>query len=239
MKIIGIIPARYASTRFPGKPLVDISGKTMIQRVYEQAKKATSLAEVIVATDDRRIYDHVSAFGGTAVMTKESHLNGTERCNEVAMARDCDVVVNIQGDEPFINPFQIEQVAACFDSPGTDIATLAKKENDLSVLQLPGIVKVVFNADEEALYFSRSVIPFVRNTDAAGAHDIFYKHIGIYAYRKAILEKLVVLPVGKLESLEMLEQLRWLENGYKIKLSFTSFESISVDVPEDLKRLPL
>ncbi len=236
MKIIGIIPARYASTRFPGKPLVDIGGKTMIQRVYEQAKKSERLTAVVVATDDDRIFDHVLEFGGEAVMTSTKHNNGTERCNEVAQVVECDIVINIQGDEPFINPTQIDQLADCFNDDRIDIATLVKKETDLSLIELPNIVKVVFNKNNEAMYFSRSVIPFVRNTEAGA---VFYKHIGLYGYRKAVLQELVTLPAGQLEQTEMLEQLRWLENGYKIKLSFTEFESISVDVPNDLKRLPL
>ena len=235
MKIAGIIPARYASTRFPGKPLVDIGGKTMIHRVYEQASKATSLNEVIVATDDERIYNEVKRFGGKVVMTAANHQNGTERCAEVALQLDCDVIINIQGDEPFIQPEQINLLASVFtDGTATpDIATLIKEHALDEELRNNARIKVVINKHLNALYFSRSIIPFLRDTARADT-TTYYKHIGIYAFRKAVLADLVKLPPSALEMAESLEQLRWLENGYRIKCAVTTLESVSVDTPEDL-----
>lgn len=234
MKIVGIIPARFASTRFPGKPLVDINGKPMIQRVYEQALKA-DLTEVIVATDDTRISDVVKSFGGKVVMTSSTHTNGTERIAEVAAAIEADVIINIQGDEPFIQPEQINLLANCFHEADVQIATLAKQTVDADAFAQNSIVKVVFDNYFNALYFSRSSIPFYRDDAAAG--NTFFKHIGIYAFRKEVLLKLVQLPSTTLEQAEMLEQLRWLQHGYKIKVALTETESISVDVPEDLARI--
>ncbi len=235
MKIAGIIPARYASTRFPRKPLVNIGGKTMIHRVYEQASKATGLSEVIVATDDERIYNEVKRFGGKVVMTSSNHQNGTERCAEVALQLDADVIINIQGDEPFIQPEQINLLASVFTN-GTqipDIATLIKEHALDEELRNPARVKVVTNKYLDALYFSRSIIPFLRGTTKADT-TTYYKHIGIYAFRKAVLAELVKLPPSALELAESLEQLRWLENGYRIKCAVTTLESVSVDTPEDL-----
>ena len=256
MKILGIIPARYASSRFPGKPLIDIKGKTMIRRVYEQALKAKSLSEVIVATDDERIYKEVKGFGGNVVMTSTLHSNGTERCAEVANKSEVDVVINIQGDEPFIHPEQIDLLASCFATPDkTQVATLIKESPLNEDLQNPARIKVVVNKNQEAMYFSRHVIPFVRNSphftvqgfqsrmpanlpqDDMAAHLTFYKHIGIYGYRKDVLLEIVKLPESMLETAEALEQLRWLENDYKIKCALTEHDSFSIDTPEDLKGL--
>lgn len=231
--IIGIIPARYASTRFPGKPLIDLGGKTMIQRVYEQCKKAESLSDVIVATDDIRIEEHVKSFGGKVVMTSAEHQSGTDRCAEVVRTYDglCDAVVNIQGDEPFINPFQIDQLCAAFHLPHTQLATMKKKIVLESEIQNPNCVKVTANLQNEALYFSRSVIPYPRNITT---DFVYYKHIGIYGYRKETLLEITNLPMGSLEKVESLEQLRWLENGYRIMLVETEIENIAIDTPDDL-----
>jgi len=241
MKIIGIIPARYASSRFPGKPLITIAGKSMIQRVYEQAKQAKSVSEVIVATDDSRIFDHVLAFGGKAVMTSESHQSGTDRCFEAIQQFDktAEVIINIQGDEPFIKPEQIDLVASCFQSPANQIATLIKKINNHEELVNPNIPKVVINTKEEALYFSRHPLPYLRGKQEAEwlTQHTYYKHIGIYAYRYGALKQITALKQSPLELAESLEQLRWIENGYKINVKITDFESVAVDVPEDLKKL--
>ena len=243
MKIIGIIPARFASTRFPGKPLVDISGKSMIQRVYEQSKKAKSLNDVIVATDDSRIEQHIKSFGGNVIMTSEHHQSGTDRCFEAIQKYDstADIVINIQGDEPFIRPEQIDLVASCFNSANVEIATLVKKISTNEELYNPNTPKVVLNSNKEAIYFSRQTIPFIRGENEMEwlNNHTFYKHIGIYAYRTGILGKLTTLKQSSLELAEALEQLRWVENGYKIKVEITDFESIAIDVPEDLKKLTI
>lgn len=253
MQFIGIIPARYASTRFPGKPLADICGKPMIQHVYEQAKKV--LDTVIVATDDQRIYDCVQAFGGVVYMTSSEHRCGTDRICEAYLKyhhatphsttlhhttphHDC-VVVNIQGDEPFIQPEQILSVMDCFP---TDIATLAKPytpQDDLQELLTPNIVKVVFSEQTgEALYFSRSVIPYLRGVEQEEwlRKGRFYSHIGLYAYRADVLLRITQLPPSPLEQAESLEQLRWLENGLKIKVAVSDTRSIGIDTPEDLQQ---
>ena len=237
MKIIGIIPSRFASTRFPGKPLADIGGKPMIQRVCEQASKASSLNQVIVATDDQRIVDCVLGFGGKAMMTNESHRNGTERCGEVASEYPADYYINIQGDEPFIHPEQIDTLAGILDGT-TQLGTLVKKVQDASLLDNPNVMKVTCNIDGEALYFSRSCIPYVRDHEAANwlEHHDFYKHIGIYAYRADILHEIIKLEASSLELAESLEQLRWLENGYKIKVAKTEYESMGIDTPEDVQK---
>lgn len=241
MEIIGIIPARYASTRFPGKPLVDIGGKSMIRRVYEQAKKSASLADVIVATDDERIAGHVEGFGGKAVMTDSSHQSGTDRCYEAIrkFRPSAEVVINIQGDEPFISPGQIDLVASCFTEPATQIATLVKKISTNEELFNVNTPKVLLNKNAEAVYFSRQTIPHIRGKEQPewlGAFT-FYKHIGIYAYRTPVLAEITALKQSPLELAEALEQLRWIENGYRIKVKITDFESVAVDVPEDLKKL--
>lgn len=241
MKFLGIIPARYASSRFPGKPLVDIGGKTMIQRVYEQV--APALDAVCVATDDPRIFQAVEGFGGRVVMTSSSHRSGTDRCAEAwtNVGGNFDVVINIQGDEPFIQSEQIEQLKSCFDDESTQLATLVKAfrpEEGWEALSNPNSPKVVLNQAKEALYFSRSVIPYLRNVpqnDWLSAHT-FYKHIGIYAYRPEVLLHLASLSQTPLEQQESLEQLRWLENGYRIKTALTNMENIAIDTPDDLQR---
>jgi 3-deoxy-manno-octulosonate cytidylyltransferase (CMP-KDO synthetase) len=236
MNIIGIIPARYASTRFPGKPLIDIAGKSMIQRVYEQCMKAESLSEVIVATDDERIAEHVRGFGGKVMMTSADHQSGTDRCAEVVLKYEglCDAVINIQGDEPFINPEQIDSLATAFNELHTQIATLIKPLKDEADIKNPNVVKVVMDKHHEAIYFSRSAIPYRRSPDAT---IVYNKHIGIYGYRKEVLHEITQLPMGLLEQAENLEQLRWIENGYKISLKETDQENIAIDTPEDLKKV--
>ena len=241
MKFLGIIPARYASTRFPGKPLVDIFGKMMIQRVYEQVVDV--LDDVCVATDDERIFDAVEAFGGKAVMTSQNHQNGTSRCCEAFTKTGAgyDVVVNIQGDEPFIKPSQIKLLQSCFDDPKTQIATLVKPYDSsvsYDVLANSNTPKVVLNTNMQVLYFSRSIIPFVRGkdyTEWTSAHT-YYKHIGLYAYKADVLKEITALPQSGLEKAESLEQLRWLENGYVIKVGITDEETMGIDTPEDLNR---
>ena len=240
MNILGIIPARYASTRFPGKPLVDIVGKSMIRRVYEQAKKCTSLNDVFVATDDNRIYDHVIAFGGQAIMTAGTHQSGTDRCAEVARQfPQYQVIVNIQGDEPFIDPKQIEHVAACFTDLDVELATLIKKIITTEELYNFSSPKVIINKKSEAIYFSRSPLPYVRGQEPQQwlNHYNYYKHIGIYGYRSDILQQVTSLPVSPLEKAESLEQLRWIENGYRIKVVQTLLETHAIDAPEDLVKL--
>lgn len=239
-KILGIIPARYASTRFPGKPLINIDGKTMIQRVYEQAIKTKNLAKVVVATDDERIAQEVKNFGGEYVMTSTSHQSGTDRCAEVAEQLPAyDVVINIQGDEPYINPEQIELLASCFEDPDTQLATLIKEiytEEDIFNINIP---KVVINNRQEAMYFSRQTIPFIRSAekeDWAKTHQ-FYKHIGIYGYRRDVLLAITKLTPSTLELAESLEQLRWLENGFTINTRITKIETIAIDTPEDLEKI--
>jgi 3-deoxy-manno-octulosonate cytidylyltransferase (CMP-KDO synthetase) len=283
MKILGVIPARYASTRFPGKPLVDINGKSMIQRVYEQAKKCKSLAHVVVATDDERIFDHVTAFGGEAMMTAATHQSGTDRCAEVVeklnfaiQTQDLDsdeaivfnkitpkregiftAIINIQGDEPFIQPAQIEKVAdilrgsflikneelkiensdaTAAQTSSFDIATLAKRIDNQVDIENSNVVKAVFGESGRALYFSRSPIPFLRNVDKKewSKSGQFFKHIGLYGYKTSVLLDLARLSPSNLEQLESLEQLRWLENGYAIGIAETDLETIGIDTPEDL-----
>lgn len=243
MKFIGIIPARYASIRFPGKPLVDIGGKPMIQRVFEQAKRI--LKEVYVATDDIRIRDAVTAFGGKAVMTSLKHKSGTDRCAEAlgkiekTNDKTYDVVVNIQGDEPFIQPTQIAKLMHCFETSGTQIATLIKPIENSEDLFNPNKPKVLINKDMEAIYFSRSTIPYVRNFDQnewIRKHG-FFKHIGMYAYTTEVLKQITRLPPSSLEVAESLEQLRWIENNICIRVSITHEETIGIDTPEDLEKL--
>lgn len=242
MQILGIIPARYASTRFPGKPLVDIGGKSMIQRVYEQAKKCADLSEVKVATDDERIFNHVKDFGGMAVMTSANHQSGTDRCAEVALLYpQYDVIINIQGDEPFIDPEQISKLASCFNTAGAQIATLIKKIKTEQELFNPNSPKVLVNNLAEAIYFSRSPLPHIRGQQQQNwlQHFTYFKHIGIYGYRASVLQQITRLPVSPLEKAESLEQLRWIENGYKISVAETELETLAVDTPEDLENLKL
>ena len=242
MKFLGIIPSRYASTRFPGKPLADMDGKPMIQRVYEQVQSTVDL--LCVATDDTRIADAVKKFGGNVIMTSETHNSGTDRCFEAyGKAGDgFNVVINIQGDEPFIRPEQIELLKNCFSEPDTQIATLVKpfdKKGDFEqTIFNPNTPKVVFNNRNEAMYFSRSILPYIRgksHTEWLSAHT-FYKHIGLYAYRANILKEITSLPQSSLELAESLEQLRWLQNGYKIKVAVTDQETIGIDTPEDMAK---
>lgn len=239
MKTIGIIPARYASTRFPAKPLAMLGGKPVIQRVYEQVSGL--LDYVVVATDDERILEAVKGFGGNAVMTSVNHKSGTDRCREAHQlyGGNYDIVVNIQGDEPFIRKSQIESLVACFEDEATDIATLVKPfvpADGFDKLENVNSPKVVVDANMNALYFSRSIIPYQRNSDKAEwlANHTYYKHIGLYAYRSNVLEEITGLPQSSLELAESLEQLRWLENGYKIKVGITDVETIGIDTPQDL-----
>ena len=239
MKFIALIPARYASTRFPGKPLAMLGGKSVIQRVYEQVSKAVD--ETYVATDDQRIFDAVEAFGGKVVMTRSDHKSGTDRIEEAAekIGGDYDVVVNVQGDEPFIQASQIETVCHCFDEPTTQIATLGKPfGNDIEAISNPNSPKIVVDKKGFALYFSRSIIPFVRGKEAAEwpSSYPFLKHLGLYAYRRNVLREVTQLPQGVLEKAESLEQLRWLENGYKIRVGLTDVETVGIDTPADLER---
>lgn len=242
IKFAGIIPARYASTRFPGKPLVKIGDKTMIQRVYEQVSKV--LEYVYVATDDDRIYNEVTRFGGKAIMTSDQHRSGTDRCYEAytRLNRHFDVIINIQGDEPFIQPGQIQTLMDCFSDNQIQIATLVRKitsEDGLDFLLSPNHPKVVINNQLDAVLFSRAVIPYLRNIPVSDylQHHTFYSHIGIYAYQTKVLEKLVSLLPSSLEIAESLEQLRWLENGYRIRVGFTAERSVGIDTPDDLKEV--
>jgi 3-deoxy-manno-octulosonate cytidylyltransferase (CMP-KDO synthetase) len=239
--IIGIIPARYSSTRFPGKPLVDIDGKSMIQRVYEQATACKSLSQVIVATDDVRIEEAVKNFGGKVCMTAINHPSGTDRCAEVVskLAIQSYAVVNIQGDEPFIDPRQIDLLCSCFNDPKTELATLIKKIVSTEVLFNPNSPKVIVDASQFAIYFSRQTLPYLRGIDQKDwiNHNTFYQHIGIYGYRTDVLKVITQLAPSALEKAESLEQLRWIENGFKIKTAVTTLETVAVDTPEDLEKL--
>jgi 3-deoxy-manno-octulosonate cytidylyltransferase (CMP-KDO synthetase) len=248
MKILGVIPARYASTRFPGKPLADIKGMPMIQRVYEQASKCSLLNHVVVATDDRRIESAVKKFGGNVLMTSAKHQSGTDRCYEAlrSTGKKFDAVINIQGDEPFISPAQISKVANCFSLPSSrrgaggevQLATLVMKIKNNHELSDNNIVKVVISKNKEALYFSRSVIPHYRgkNMNKWLGLAAYYRHIGIYGYRADVLKEITSLKRSPLEMAESLEQLRWLENGYRISVEFTDQPSLGIDTPADLAR---
>lgn len=240
LKFIGIIPARYASTRFPGKPLADLCGKPVIKHVYERASEI--LDNVAVATDDDRIFDAVKAFGGNAVMTRNDHPSGTDRIDEAfsLLNSDADVVINIQGDEPFIKPEQIRLLMDAFGDDATDIATLAcpfNKESGFETLADPNLVKVTFADNGKALYFSRSVIPYVRGvkTDKWLETTDFFTHIGVYAYRASVLKAITKLKQSSLEKAESLEQLRWLQNGLNIKVCVTDSKSVGIDTPDDLE----
>jgi 3-deoxy-manno-octulosonate cytidylyltransferase (CMP-KDO synthetase) len=238
MKIIGIIPARYASTRFPGKPLADLGGQSMIERVYKQAKKSKTLSKVVVATEHKSIFDHVVGFGGEASMTSEHHPSGTDRCYE-ALTKEkesFDYAINIQGDEPFIEASQIDLLASYLDGE-TQLATLIKKIDSYDQLHNNSEVKVTFNTNNEALYFSRAVIPFVQKVEEKDwlSSFEFYKHVGMYAYRADILKEITKLEISSLEKAESLEQLRWMEHGFKIKVAKTDVETMCVDTPEDLE----
>ena len=239
MKVVGIIPARYASTRFPGKPLALIKGKPMIQRVYEQALKS-KLDAVVIATDDVRIADAVMDFGGQYVMTSPNHRSGTDRCCEALdlLKTKYDAVVNIQGDEPFIDPKQIDLLVDLIVRDDTSLASLAKRIDDADELFSPNAVKVVVNQEGNALYFSRNPIPFMRNVDRDEwlIKGRFYKHIGIYAYKADVLHQVAHMEPSALEQAESLEQLRWLENGLAIRMALSDAENISIDTPDDLHR---
>lgn len=243
MNYIVIIPSRYESTRFPGKPLADICGKSMIQRVYEQAAKA--IGEVWVATDDERIVDAVKDFGGNVVMTSKDHRSGTDRCAEAVLkaaeitGKIYDVVINVQGDEPFMQPDQIELITKCFiDSPDTQIATLIQPILKNEDIFRSDMVKVILDNELNAIYFSRSPIPYIAKTDESKwlENYPFYGHVGLYAYRNDILQSLSKLKEGILEKVESLEQLRWLENGFRIKTNITDSDSFGIDTPEDLEQ---
>lgn len=238
MKFIGIIPARYASTRFPGKPLALLGGKPVIQHVYE--KVAAVLEAAYVATDDERIYDVVKSFGGQVVMTRTDHKSGTDRIEEAIekIGGEWDVVVNVQGDEPFVAKSQLDTICHCFDDPTTQIATLGKPFESMEAVQNPNCPKIVVDNMGFAMYFSRSVIPYVRGKEKSSwlTHYPFLKHLGIYAYRKDVLRQVTQLPQSSLEIAESLEQLRWLQNGFKIKVGTTDVETVGIDTPQDLER---
>ena len=237
-RFVGIIPARYASTRFPGKPLAILGGKTVIERVYTQV--ADALDDAYVATDDTRIFDTVTGFGGKAVMTRTDHKSGTDRIEEAVekIGGQWDVVVNVQGDEPFIQRSQIDTLCHCFDDEDTQIATLGKPFDSMEAVDNPNSPKIVTDLRGYALYFSRSVIPYVRGCDHDEwlGHYPYLKHLGIYAYRREVLEAVTRLPQSPLELAESLEQLRWLQHGYKIKVGTTDVETIGIDTPDDLAR---
>jgi 3-deoxy-manno-octulosonate cytidylyltransferase (CMP-KDO synthetase) len=246
MKFIGIIPARYASSRFPGKALYIIEGKSMIQRVYEQAQKSSILAELIVATDDVSIENHVKKFGGNVVMTSKEHTCGTDRCHEAFHIINTnrkysadDVVINVQGDEPCINPLQIDLVASCFKNSEIKIATLVRKMDSVDDLVSPSVMKVVCDKNKRAMYFSRSPIPYFQSLDQKQwlKKHTYYQHIGIYAYRSQVLDEIHKLKPSSLEKTESLEQLRWLENAYPVHVEITEHASHSVDVPADIEKI--
>ena len=238
MKFMAIIPARYASTRYPGKPLAILGGKTVIQRVYEQVKSV--LDDVYVATDDDRIYNTVTDFRGKAVMTRADHKSGTDRIEEAAekIGLDADVIINVQGDEPFIQPSQIETLMQLFDAPETQIGTLGKPFESIDAVENPNSPKIVTDNRGFALYFSRSTIPFIRGKerDSWFGEYPFLKHLGVYAYRREVLAEVTKLPMSSLEKAESLEQLRWLQNGYRIRVGLTDIETVGIDTPEDLTR---
>ena len=230
MRSLVIIPARLNSTRFPEKPLININGKTMIQRVYEQVKKCKAATDIIIATDDTKIYDHVKSFNGSVIMTLETHISGTDRCNEVVkkVKKKYDIIVNVQGDEPIINPKQISNIINCFEDSSNEIVTLAKKISSNKIIEDPNTVKVDFNEEMIATKFYRKYEKQIKPV---------YKHIGIYGFRTEILSQICNLPISKNEVKYKLEQLRWLDNGYKIKIAKTDFESIAIDTKSDLKNL--
>lgn len=243
MKFFGIIPARFESSRFPGKPLAMINGKPMIQRVWEQASLCGILSGLVVATDDERIKTCVEQFNGRVIMTSGDHRTGTERCNEaLSYMKDADpgdVVINIQGDEPFIHPLQIEQLAGCFSCNDILIGTLYRKITSAKELHDPNVVKVIFDNDHKAIYFSRQALPYLRGKDPEiwPENGKYFKHIGLYAYKTAVLKKLIALPESVHERAESLEQLRWIDHGYSIHVRETEFESVAIDTPADLLKI--
>jgi 3-deoxy-manno-octulosonate cytidylyltransferase (CMP-KDO synthetase) len=235
LKVLGIIPARFSSSRFPGKPLIDLKGKTMIQRVYEGALKSQKIDKLIVATDDERIYNEVNCFGGEVMMTAEYHPNGTTRCNEVlSKYSNYDVVINIQGDEPLVRFEQLDLLLSAFDTSNAEIATLGIRTNEITDLENPNRIKIVTDYQNNALYFSRSKIPFERNS---AENFSFLRHIGLYAFRADILSEISNLPQTELEEIESLEQLRWLYFGKKIRVVETDIETPNVDTSEDLGKV--
>ena len=238
MTFTAIIPARYASTRFPGKPLAVLGGKTVIQRVYEQVKSV--LSDVYVATDDERIFSCVESFGGKAVMTRKDHQSGTDRIQEAVekTATQADVIINVQGDEPFIQPSQIQTLMQLFDDPSTQIGTLGKLFESIEAVENPNSPKIVTDMKGFALYFSRSVIPYIRGKERQDwfSEYPFLKHLGVYAYRREVLSEVTKLPQSSLEKAESLEQLRWLQNGYRVRVGMTDVETVGIDTPEDLQR---
>lgn len=235
MKVLGIIPARYSSSRFPGKPLIDLKGKSMIQRVYEGALKSKKINRLIVATDDERILNEVKRFGGEAMMTSIDHPNGTSRCNEVlANYPDFDVVINIQGDEPLVNFKQLDSLIEVFNDESVEIATLGIRTNEIEELENPNRIKIVTDCQDNALYFSRSKIPYEQNKSNTYS---FLRHIGLYAFKSQVLTEVCNFPKTELEELESLEQLRWLYNGKRIRVVLTDFESPNIDSPEDLEKV--
>lgn len=241
-KILGIIPARFASTRFPGKPLVNINGVSMIQRVYEQCLQAKALSHVIIATDDQRIFQHIEEFNGRAVMTSPQHQSGTDRCAEIASMKEFseyDIIINIQGDEPYIQPEQINLLASEFEKDNVRIATLVKKISSSDELFNHNNVKVVLNKNNEAIYFSRSPIPYNRNFPENEwlKFSTYYKHIGIYGYDATTLLTISKLDKTNLEVTEALEQLRWIENGFTIHTALTTLETVAIDTPDDLSKI--
>jgi 3-deoxy-manno-octulosonate cytidylyltransferase (CMP-KDO synthetase) len=237
VQIWAVIPARYGATRLPGKPLLPIAGKPMIQRVYERVRRAKSLARVLVATDDERVRDAVVQFGGEAVMTRADHRSGTERVAELAVSSDASIFINVQGDEPLVAPQAVDQLAAALsEDADMQLATLAVPMTSPKDIMDPHICKVVVDFDGNALYFSRAPIPWVRDRDS-GVHARHLKHLGLYAYRREALLEFETLPPGELERVEQLEQLRWLENGFKMHVAETAHDSVSVDVPEDVAKV--
>jgi len=236
-KVVVVIPARYAATRLPGKPLVSLAGKPMVQRVYERAKQAQTVQRVFVATDDQRILDVVAGFGGEARMTRTDHRTGTERIAEVAASVEGDVFVNVQGDEPLIDPSSIDTaVAALLEEPAAQIATVATPIRHAGDIMDPNVVKTVLDFEENALYFSRAPIPWVRDTQQK-VHVKYWKHLGLYVFQRDALLEYPTLPQGELEKIEQLEQLRWMENGWKIRVAEVAHDAVSVDVPEDVARV--
>ena len=237
-RTVAVIPARYGSTRFPGKPLAIIAGKPMVQWCYESTRKCKDLDDVVVATDDSRIADAVASFGGKAVMTSPNHQTGTDRIAEAVSGMDADLIINVQGDEPFIQPSQIKMLMQLFDDPSTQIGTLGKRFESIEAVENPNSPKIVTDQRGFALYFSRSVIPFIRgkaHEDWLGEYP-FLKHLGVYAYRREVLAEVTQLPQSSLEKAESLEQLRWLQNGYRIRVGLTDVETVGIDTPEDLQR---
>lgn len=240
MTILGIIPARYASSRFPGKPLCLINGKTMLQRVFEQASKSKKLTHIIIATDDERIREHAESIGAKVVMTAPEHPSGTDRCYEAFKLSGINAhyIINIQGDEPFLEPEQIDELAQACDGT-SELLTQMTACNDYSVLSDKGEVKICLNQHQEALYFSRQLIPAIKGKPEQEwpLHHTYYRHVGMYAYRSDILEAITRLQPSALEQAESLEQLRWLEAGYKIKCVNTTYESHCIDTPEDIEKV--